>query len=168
MSLCNLVSRIMFKVLSWKQRESKLLSHSLHEKNLPACDYPHKTIPTQSSPVSSQPRKKTHMNCILWTAETTPTWVTISEESSPSELLILAANGPWQIPAASFGISAAESIPSPGWEDAAGLGSCAVEHAASKGWGQQLRDRLLKQLLASSCKISKVSLQRAQKVTWKI
>lgn len=58
MSLCNSVSRIVFKALSWKQRESKLLSHSLYEKNLPACDYPHKTIRTQSSPVLSQPRKK--------------------------------------------------------------------------------------------------------------
>lgn len=43
MSLCNLVSRIMFKELSWKQRESKLLSHALYEKNLPAYDYPHET-----------------------------------------------------------------------------------------------------------------------------
>lgn len=69
MSLCNLVSRIMFKEISWKQRESKLLSHALYEKNLPAYDYPHETIQMQSSPVLSQPqpRKKMHelhsINC---------------------------------------------------------------------------------------------------------
>lgn len=64
MSLCNLVRRIMFKELSWKQRESKLLSHALYEKNLPAYDYPHETFQMQSSPVlsQSQPGKK-------------PTWI---------------------------------------------------------------------------------------------
>lgn len=81
-----------------------------------------------------------HMNCILETAETTTTWISTSAENSPSKCLILAANGPWQIPTASFAVSAAETIPcrsSSGWEDAAGLGSCAVENVASKGWGQQ-------------------------------
>lgn len=62
MSLCNLISRIMFKALCWKQRGSKLLSHALYGKNLPAYDYPHETIQMQSSPVLSlpQPRKQPH------------------------------------------------------------------------------------------------------------
>lgn len=178
MSLCNSVSRIVFKALSWKQRESKLLSHSLYEKNLPACDYPHKTIRTQSSPVLSQPRKKKphELHAIKCRNNSTMSQYFCRKLSqwAPHP----GCKGPLRNPRGfTRGLCCwAHSLQ--GQLRLRGcsllLGELCSGACCLQGMGSALcvlctlRDWLLKQLLASSCKMSKVSLQRAQKLTRKI
>lgn len=178
MSLCNLVSRITFKALSWKQRESKLLFHLLYENDLPAYAYPHKTIQTQSSPVLSQPQPR----------------------KKPHELHSINYRNNYNM-SHHFCRKLSQQVPHPGrkwpltnpcgficglcrwdhswWEQLRLRGCSRLGELCCGAWCLQgmgsavcvlctLRDWLLKQLLASSCRMSKVSLQTVQKLTWKI